>query len=98
MREFWPDGVFACVQGYVEPEYRKPDPHYLLRISDSVGAVPEQTVLVGDTPTDIETARRAGAIGVGVTWGFRTRADLSEANAERIIDQPNELVAAIGLR
>jgi phosphoglycolate phosphatase len=46
---------------------------------------------VGDTPTDIETARAAGAVGVGITWGFRTRADLEAGGARYIVDRPEDL-------
>ena len=91
VRAFWPNGPFARIQGYVEEELRKPDPHYVLRICDSLGVHPTQTWLVGDTPTDIETAQRAGAIGVGITWGFRTRADLEAAGARYIVDRPEEI-------
>ena len=91
VRAFWPNGPFVCIQGYVEEELRKPDPHYALRICDNLGVQPTQTWLVGDTPTDIETAQRAGVIGVGITWGFRTRADLEAAGARYIVDHPEEI-------
>lgn len=93
---FWPENTFACVQGYVEEEFRKPDPHYLRRISEEVGASAAETCLIGDTPTDIETARRGGVRGVGVTWGFRLREDLAEAGADCVIDEPAELLTALG--
>lgn len=88
---FWPC-EFREVWGYIEESGRKPDPARLLYICDQLGVDPRQAWLVGDTPTDIETARRAGAIGVGVTWGFRTARDLREAGAEWIVDSPGELL------
>jgi phosphoglycolate phosphatase len=88
---FWPRATFSAIYGYVEDEYRKPSPHYLRRICADLGLSPAAVWLVGDTPTDIETARAAGAASVGVTWGFRTRADLEAAGARRIVDQPDEL-------
>ena len=48
-----------------------------------LAVAPTAVWLVGDTPTDVETARAAGALSVGVTWGFRTRADLEAAGAQR---------------
>jgi hypothetical protein len=46
---------------------------------------------VGDTPTDIATARAGGAVPIAVTWGFRPRAELAAAGAEYIVDHPDEL-------
>ena len=87
---FWPNGCFGVIQGYVEEEFRKPHPHYALKICKSLGVPPAQTWLVGDTPVDVQTADRAGAVSVGVTWGFRTRQDLEAAGASRILDRPEE--------
>ena len=90
VRAFWPD-EFDCIQGYIEDDRRKPDPFYLLRICEHLGVRPADTWVVGDTPTDVRTAARGGAVSVGITWGFRTRADLEAAGADRIIDRPEEL-------
>lgn len=97
VRAFWHRGQFDYIQGYVEESYRKPDPHYLLRICEALGVEPEETCLIGDTPTDIETARNGGTASLGVTWGFRTRTDLERAGAVRIVDSPAQVPAALGL-
>lgn len=89
---FWPDGTFERVYGYVEEIHRKPSPVYVTRICQELGVPPMDTWVVGDTPTDIQTARAAGAVPVGVAWGFRTRADLEGAGATRIVDRPDELL------
>jgi phosphoglycolate phosphatase len=96
VRAFWPDHTFDLIQGYVEEHHRKPDPYYVLQICDSLGASPSETCLIGDTPTDIETARRSGTISISVTWGFRSRADLTDAGAPRMVDSPAELTALLG--
>ena len=99
VRAFWPANVFAQIQGYVDAQHRKPDPHYVLQICRGLGVSPGQTWVVGDTPTDIETARRCGALSVGITWGFRTREDLAQAGANLLVDSPAELVtSAAGAR
>jgi phosphoglycolate phosphatase len=90
VRSFWP-GSFDAIQGYVEEDLRKPNPFYALRICEQLHVRPAETWVIGDTPTDVETARRAGAIALGVTWGFRTRADLEAAGADCIISEPLEL-------
>ncbi|MBN2447458.1 MAG: HAD family hydrolase [Phycisphaerae bacterium] len=88
---FWQDGEFDQVLGYIDEEHRKPSPHYLRRICEDLDIAPTETWMVGDTPTDVETAHRAGALAVGVTWGFRTRAELAGAGADFIVDSPDEL-------
>jgi phosphoglycolate phosphatase len=95
-RAFWPQSAFERIQGYVEEEYRKPHPHYVLQICTELGVSPERTCLVGDTPTDVQTARRCGAVGVAITWGFRPRADLADTGAAYIFDRPAALVAGLG--
>lgn len=91
VRAFWRNGPFDRIYGYIEEEYRKPSPKYLTRICRELGVPPGDTWVVGDTPTDVQTAQAAGAVPIGVTWGFRTRADLEAAGAARIVDHPDEL-------
>jgi phosphoglycolate phosphatase len=97
VRTFWPNGEFEFVQGYIEERYRKPDPHHLLHMCIAAGVEPAEACLVGDTPTDVLTARNAGAAMIGVTWGFRTRADLIEAGATRLVASPDQLLVELGL-
>lgn len=91
VQEFWPNGEFAVVRGYVEEQLRKPDPTELIRICEMLGVQPRDAWLVGDTPTDLETAARAGVRCVAVTWGFRTREDLVAAGAAHIVDRPEQV-------
>jgi len=96
VRSFWPGNTFDHIQGYVEECHRKPEPYYILRICEEFGVRPADTCMIGDTPTDMEAARRAVAIGVGVTWGFRTREELAAAGADLLVDEPAELAAKVG--
>lgn len=95
-RAFWPT-AFHCIQGFVSDESRKPNPQFLLNICRDFDLPPATVCLVGDTPTDVETARRAGCRCIAVTWGFRTRADLAAAGATEIVDTPAEVAAALGI-
>lgn len=92
---FWPGGAFDAIQGYVDEQHRKPDPHHVLAICDRLGVAPAHACLVGDTPTDVETARRAGARCLAITWGFRTRDDLRAAGAAEIVDRPEQALEAL---
>ncbi|HMG66017.1 MAG TPA: HAD hydrolase-like protein [Streptosporangiaceae bacterium] len=55
----------------------------------------EATVLVGDTPLDIEAALAAGARAVGVATGSFTLADLQAAGAHAALPDLTDLAAAV---
>ena len=47
----------------------KPDPGHLLQALECIGADPARSLLVGDHPMDIETAKAAGSLSAAVTSG-----------------------------
>lgn len=53
----------------------------------------KKAVFVGDSDVDILTAKNAGIKSIGVTWGFRDRDNLKDADF--IVDTPNELLQVI---
>ncbi len=55
----------------------------------------DECLYIGDTATDMETAKNAGLYSVGVLWGFRDRAELEAADAAEIIAEPHELIGII---
>lgn len=69
----------------------KPDPTSLLRIAASYGVAPRDTLIVGDSAVDVMTGKNAGAMTVGVSYGFRDVAELTEAGADAVIDRFDEL-------
>jgi phosphoglycolate phosphatase len=76
---------FALVTGGDEGP-RKPDPAGTLEIMRRLGARAEDTVFIGDSPTDVRTARNAGVTMVAVTWGFRPREELRAAGAVHLVE------------
>lgn len=64
---------FTLVVGGDGADGRKPDPAGLLRIIAGAGASPAETVMVGDSPVDLETARRAGTRVCLARYGFGYR-------------------------
>lgn len=91
-REYF-GGLIDFAAGESPDTPKKPDPTGILRIMRQAGAAPEETFYCGDSPVDVETARRAGVDGIFVSWGFRSRAQLLEAGAISIADSPNALLA-----
>jgi len=51
--------------------------------------------MVGDTTVDVRSARRAGAIAIGVLCGFGEREELERAGAHLIISSPADLPSAL---
>jgi phosphoglycolate phosphatase len=95
---YFPTDWFTCVFGQREGIPHKPDPAGVHEILDHMQVAPEHCLFVGDSAVDMQTARGAGLTAIGVSWGFRSRDELLEHGAARIIDHPHELLALVGAR
>jgi phosphoglycolate phosphatase len=81
---------FAAIVGADTLTVRKPDPRHVLETITRAGGVPDQSVLVGDTATDREAARRAGVPCVLV--GFGPEREIAELLApEALVDHFDDL-------
>ena len=86
---FFPGIDFTAVLGN-SPEFPlKPDAAVIEYIMNRAGVTREQTIMVGDSPTDIGTAHNAGIPIIAVSWGFRPRHEL--APADHIADTAEQL-------
>lgn len=74
---------------------RKPAPDSIFAAIKSLGSDIKKTIFVGDSETDVQTAKNAGIPIIGVTWGFRTRETLRNEGADYLIDTPKELLTLI---
>ncbi len=59
------------------------------------GAVPEQTVMIGDRHFDIDGAVANRIRGVGVLWGFGSREELEKAGAYALAQDPQHLATLL---
>jgi phosphoglycolate phosphatase len=87
------DRFVALVGGDTLPT-RKPDPTGLLQLCRTAGAAPDQSLMVGDSPVDLETARAAGAPFCGVAWGLQP-AVLVAAGPAWMVRGPGEVLAGL---
>ena len=74
---------------------KKPAPDAVLAIMRELGVTAEQTVYIGDSDVDIETARNAGIPAILVSFGFRSAAFLRAHGAETVVDTPQEIADLI---
>lgn len=88
---FGPDR-FRVVYGQRQGVPKKPDPTVALEIAGLLDVPPDACVFVGDTLIDMETARQAGMLGVGVLWGFRPREELVAHGARALLSHPLDLL------
>lgn len=69
----------------------KPDPSHLLTALGQLDALPGETLMVGDHPLDVLTARRAGAMAGAVASGDTSYADLQAADPDFLAEDAHEL-------
>ena len=81
------------VLGHLENMKVKPDPEGVNLLIKKMNVLKEETLYVGDSPTDIKTANNAGIDVLSVTWGFRTKEQLKDA--KHIIDNPKEILSYV---
>jgi len=74
---------------------RKPAPDSIFTAVQELGSDLHHAIMVGDSETDVRTAKNAGIPCVGVTWGFRSREVLRSEGADYLIDTPREILTII---
>lgn len=87
--------TFDSVHGERLGMARKPDPRAALETAAELCVRPGECAFIGDTRIDMETAKAARMLPVGVTWGFRDETELRAAGAQRVLHHAAELLSAI---
>lgn len=95
-KDYFPD-IFDFVVGEREGIRRKPYPDSVNEVMTRLQTVKENTLYIGDSEVDLQTAKNAGIDSVAVTWGFRDKEYLKEQGASVLVDRPVELQQWIGL-
>lgn len=84
---------FAAICGADTFGVRKPNPEVLRRTVAAAGARLEGAIMIGDSLTDIRTARAAGVPVIAVDFGY-TEHPVSELGPDRIISRFTQLSSA----
>jgi phosphoglycolate phosphatase len=95
------EGVTAFLSGYDIELFEfihAPDSIFgkgkmLREILRTSGLKEEQVIMIGDEARDVEAAHKAGVEAIAVTWGFNAEQLLLEHEPERLVHQPEELLA-----
>ena len=91
VEKLFPQNTFQEVVGDQKGLPRKPDPQKVLQIAARMGISPASVAYFGDTAVDMDTAHNAGALAVGVLWGFRPQEELVAHGAQILLSHPREL-------
>ncbi|NDW13016.1 HAD family hydrolase [Bacteroides sp. 214] len=95
VNHFFANVSFVEVLGQREGIAPKPDPTIVNDILAAAQVAKEETLYVGDSGVDMQTAIHSGTTACGVTWGFRPKEELQQFNPEFIVDSPAEILSII---
>ena len=95
IRKFFPTIEWVEICGNREGVPLKPDTALVDMIIEKAGVERKNCTMVGDSAVDIQTARNAAIRSVGVSWGFRSREELEQADADHIADTVEELTTLL---
>jgi len=87
---------FIHIYGGNSFKTKKPDPEGLISLMNEAGAKPEETVMIGDSQVDVETARNACAWSIGCTFGLSPDS-LVATPPDVLVDSAAEWIAALSL-
>ncbi|MEG1563955.1 MAG: HAD family hydrolase [Bacteroides sp.] len=93
---YFPQIRFTAVLGQREGIAVKPSPAIVYDILRLAGVSKEETLYVGDSGVDMQTAANAGVSACGVSWGFRPRTELELFSAATLVDDAAGVLRAIG--
>ena len=87
-------GVFDYFESVVSGdtlEKKKPDPMPLLYSAEQLGVAAEDSLMLGDSISDVKAARAAGFQIICMSYGYNHGVDIREAEPDAVIDSMTEL-------
>ena len=84
--------LFVDVIGGEDFPKRKPDPMSLNWLMEKHGVGQAEMLMVGDSRTDIKTAKNAGCHSFGLTYGYNHGESILDANPDYVADQLVDLL------
>ena len=72
-------------------ERKKPDPQPLLMSAEKLGVAPEDSMMLGDSMSDVKAARAAGFAIVCMSYGYNHGEDIRDYNPDAVVDSMVEI-------
>lgn len=94
LKEYQPEKFLDIVVGGEDVKTAKPSPEGVLFALKHLGSTPQETLYIGDSTVDAETARNAGVDFAGVLNGMTTADELSTYPHRMIIENLRELITS----
>ena len=91
IRHYFGSDLFDVVLGERMGVPRKPDPQIVFDILAATECHADETLYIGDSDVDMQTAANAGLRKVACTWGFCTRDKLLTFKPEYIAETPADI-------
>lgn len=92
IKEFFPDIPFVAILGNRPNNPLKPDPEVVEEILQKAGLSKADTIMVGDSDTDMETAVNGGIRGIAVGWGYRDMRGIEGLTVAETIEELQKLL------
>lgn len=86
------NGLFDFIIGETAGLKKKPEPDMCLKVLETLGSNNYNTIYIGDSEVDYQTAINSKLFCISCTWGFRTKEFLESIGSKNIIDKPIELL------
>ena len=92
-KEYFPELLLAAVgENEAAGIRKKPAPDALFAVMRELETEQKDTLYVGDSEVDIQTAQNAGVACLCVTWGFRDKEFLLAHGGKNFVDNPMEIL------
>ncbi len=74
---------------------KKPDPLPLLHAAEKLGATPAESLMLGDSQSDVKAARAAGFNIVCMSYGYNHGEDIRNYNPDAVVDSMAEVKSVV---
>ncbi|MCX5910185.1 MAG: HAD-IA family hydrolase [Deltaproteobacteria bacterium] len=91
-KHFGMEKLFSAILGDKDVLQIKPHPEMVYKAMAEMGTQKEETIMVGDSLVDIETAHNAGVPILVIPTGLSKREDLEKARPDRILERLTDLL------
>ena len=92
VNRFFADIDFLEIEGNDYPNPSKPNPYGVDKIMKKADVDSNEAVYIGDSSTDIMTAKNAGIDCILVSWGYGNRKDLEDEYLMGVVDDMSEII------